>query len=57
MVGSSQAILGAEGVVNTAKVKLIGNGSSLKRMQLLNLGNGSLSITATLKAWVPNLHS
>ena len=38
MVGSSQAILGAEGVVNTAKVKLIGNGSSTEAYAAVKSG-------------------
>lgn len=38
MVGSSQAILGAQGVVDTAKVKLIGNGSSKEAFDAVNAG-------------------
>ena len=38
MIGSSQAILGAEGVVNTAKVKLIGNGSSTEAYAAVKSG-------------------
>jgi ribose transport system substrate-binding protein len=33
MVGSSQAILGAQGVVDTSKVKLIGNGASIEAFE------------------------
>ena len=38
MVGSSQAILGAQGVVDTKKVKLIGNGSSKEAFDAVNAG-------------------
>lgn len=38
MVGSSQAILGAQGVVDTKKVKLIGNGSSKEAFDAVNSG-------------------
>ena len=38
MVGSSQAILGAQGVVDTTKVKLIGNGSSTEAFDAVNAG-------------------
>lgn len=38
MVGSSQAIIGAQGVVDTAKVKLIGNGSSSEAFEGVNSG-------------------
>jgi ribose transport system substrate-binding protein len=38
MVGSSQAIIGAQGVVDTAKVKLIGNGSSKEAFDAVNSG-------------------
>lgn len=38
MVGSSQAIIGAEGVVDTSKVKLIGNGSSEEAFAGVNSG-------------------
>jgi ribose transport system substrate-binding protein len=38
MVGSSQAILGAQGVVDTSKVKLIGNGSSKEAFDAVNSG-------------------
>lgn len=33
MVGSSQAIIGAQGVVDTSKVKLIGNGASIEAFE------------------------
>lgn len=36
MVGSSQAIIGAQGVVDTSKVKLIGNGSSSEAFEAVN---------------------
>lgn len=36
MVGSSQAIIGAQGVVDTTKVKLIGNGSSSEAFEAVN---------------------
>lgn len=39
MVGSSQAILGAQNVVDTAKVKLIGNGSSKEAFAAVNDGS------------------
>ena len=35
---SSQAILGAQGVVDTTKVKLIGNGSSTEAFDAVNAG-------------------
>jgi ribose transport system substrate-binding protein len=38
MVGSSQAILGATNVVDTSKVKLIGNGSSTEAFDAVNSG-------------------
>jgi ribose transport system substrate-binding protein len=38
MVGSSQAILGATNVVDTSKVKLIGNGSSKEAFDAVNSG-------------------
>jgi ribose transport system substrate-binding protein len=38
MVGSSQAILGAQGVVDTSKVKLIGNGASKEAFDAVNSG-------------------
>ncbi len=38
MVGSSQAIIGAESVVDVAKVKLIGNGSSEEAFAAVNAG-------------------
>lgn len=38
MVGSSQAIIGAQGVVDTSKVKLIGNGSSSEAFEAVNSG-------------------
>lgn len=38
MVGSSQAIIGAEGVVDTAKVKLIGNGASCEAFDAVSAG-------------------
>jgi len=38
MVGSSQAIIGAQSVVDTAKVKLIGNGSSKEAVAAVNSG-------------------
>jgi len=38
MVGSSQAILGAQSVVDTSKVKLIGNGSSTEAFAAVNAG-------------------
>ena len=38
MVGSSQAILGAQDVVDTSKVKLIGNGSSKEAFDAVNSG-------------------
>ncbi len=38
MVGASQAIIGAQGVVDTAKVKLIGNGSSSEAFDGVNSG-------------------
>jgi ribose transport system substrate-binding protein len=38
MVGSSQAILGATNVVDTSKVKLIGNGSSTEAFEAVNSG-------------------
>lgn len=38
MVGSSQAIIGAQGVVDVTKVKLIGNGSSLEAFEGVNSG-------------------
>lgn len=38
MVGSSQAIIGAESVVDTTKVKLIGNGSSQEAFAGVNSG-------------------
>lgn len=38
MVGASQAILGAQGVVDTSKVKLIGNGSSTEAFAAVNDG-------------------
>lgn len=38
MVGSSQAIIGAEGVVDTAKVKLIGNGASCEAFEAVSAG-------------------
>jgi ribose transport system substrate-binding protein len=38
MVGSSQAILGATGVVDTSKVALIGNGSSKEAFDAVNNG-------------------
>jgi ribose transport system substrate-binding protein len=38
MVGSSQAILGATDVVDTTKVKLIGNGSSSEAFDNVNAG-------------------
>ena len=38
MIGSSQAIIGAQGVVDTAKVKLIGNGSSSEAFDGVNSG-------------------
>lgn len=38
MVGSSQAIIGAQGVVDTKKVKLIGNGSSKEAYAAVNSG-------------------
>ncbi len=39
MVGSSQAILGAQSVVDTSKVKLIGNGSSTEAFAAVNDGS------------------
>lgn len=38
MVGSSQAIIGAQGVVDVTKVKLIGNGSSEEAFEGVNAG-------------------
>lgn len=38
MAGSSQAILGATGVVDTSKVKLIGNGASREAFDAVNSG-------------------
>jgi ribose transport system substrate-binding protein len=38
MIGSSQAIIGAQDVVDTAKVKLIGNGSSKEAFDAVNAG-------------------
>lgn len=38
MVGSSQAIIGAEGVVDTTKVKLIGNGASCEAFEAVSAG-------------------
>jgi ribose transport system substrate-binding protein len=38
MVGSSQAIIGAQGVVDTTKVKLIGNGASSEAFDAVNSG-------------------
>jgi ribose transport system substrate-binding protein len=38
MVGSSQAIIGAQGVVDTSQVKLIGNGSSTEAFDAVNSG-------------------
>lgn len=38
MVGSSQAIIGAQGVVDVTKVKLIGNGSSEEAFEGVNSG-------------------
>lgn len=38
MVGSSQAIIGAQSVVDTTKVKLIGNGSSSEAFDAVNSG-------------------
>ena len=39
MVGASQAILGAQGVVDTAQVKLIGNGASSEAFAAVNDGS------------------
>lgn len=38
MVGSSQAMIGAESVVDTAKVKLVGNGASSEAFEGVNSG-------------------
>ncbi len=51
MVGSSQAIIGAESVVDVAKVKLIGNGSSKRRSPRSTQVRGLRSTTWMSSGW------